>query len=181
MSNYEIFLKNHKVKFYSRFGWLIIIINFFVIAYLTYVLDKLSMNKLPLMVLAVVILISLYFTIVKKNDLADLKHLVPFCIILPAWINLDFPWIAGLNAVLFLMSLIAGKTPVIYIDDREIFYPSFPKKKIKWNELTNMILKDGYLTIDFKNNKLIQQLVDETQTRIDEKEFNEFCQQQLNK
>ncbi|MEO5892804.1 MAG: hypothetical protein ABIQ31_21320 [Ferruginibacter sp.] len=45
----------------------------------------------------------------------------------------------------------------------------------QWNEFSNIILKDNLLTIDFKNNKLIQVSIDESKMTIDEKEFNEFC------
>jgi hypothetical protein len=40
-------------------------------------------------------------------------------------------------------------------------------------------MKDGVLTIDFKNNKIIQQSIDEARSSVNEKEFNEFCQKQL--
>ena len=45
----------------------------------------------------------------------------------------------------------------------------------------NVIIRDGLLTLDFKNNKLIQVLVgkDRTDHNIDEKEFNDFCSKQL--
>jgi hypothetical protein len=33
--------------------------------------------------------------------------------------------------------------------------------------------------MDFKNNKLLQQLIDENSISINEKEFNDFCKEQL--
>jgi hypothetical protein len=44
-----------------------------------------------------------------------------------------------------------------------------------------MIIRDGLLTLDFKNNKLIQALVivQENESALDEKEFNDFCRAQL--
>ena len=44
-----------------------------------------------------------------------------------------------------------------------------------WNEFSNIILKDGLLTLDFKNNKLIQVAIDEEKTAVDVNEFNGFC------
>jgi hypothetical protein len=43
------------------------------------------------------------------------------------------------------------------------------------------MIKDGLLTIDFKNNRIIQQQIANISSGIDEKEFNDFCRQQLNK
>ncbi len=45
----------------------------------------------------------------------------------------------------------------------------------KWSEISNVVLKDNLLTLDFKNNKLIQVAVDEKHTTTNEQEFDEFC------
>jgi hypothetical protein len=68
----------------------------------------------------------------------------------------------------------------VQVERENIIYPSFPKRTILWNELQNIILKDGILTIDFRNNKVIQQELEEDDM-VNEKDFNEFCRQQLNK
>ncbi len=63
--------------------------------------------------------------------------------------------------------------------DEGIVYPSFPEKNIQWNQLHNVILKDEVLTIDFKNNKLLQAQIDINTIQPNETSFNIFCQQQL--
>ena len=44
------------------------------------------------------------------------------------------------------------------------------------------MMKDGLLTLDFKNNKLIQVFInkDRNDHDIDESDFNDFCRRQLN-
>ena len=42
-------------------------------------------------------------------------------------------------------------------------------------------VKDVYKSFDFKNNRIIQQQVADISSTINEKEFNDFCRQQLNK
>lgn len=96
-----------------------------------------------------------------------------------AWINTGNYFLAAVTVVFELLSFYSLRKQVIIISKDIIFYPSFPPKKILWNKLNNIILKDSILTIDLKNNKIIQQLIDETQIVINEKEFNEFCRQQL--
>ena len=32
----------------------------------------------------------------------------------------------------------------------------FPGKKYQWDQFSNVVLKDNILTLDFKNNKLLQ-------------------------
>ena len=48
-------------------------------------------------------------------------------------------------------------------------------KSYNWSEFSNVILKDELLTLDFKNNRLIQLVVDVNFTPVNEIEFNEFC------
>jgi len=43
-----------------------------------------------------------------------------------------------------------------------------------------VILKDGILTLDFKDNKLIQkEVLDDDEPEAEEDEFNEYCQSKL--
>jgi len=50
------------------------------------------------------------------------------------------------------------------------------KKKIPWIALDTVILKDGLLTVDFKDNTLIQkEVLDDDDPDADEDEFNEYC------
>ena len=51
---------------------------------------------------------------------------------------------------------------------------TFYSKLYQWQELSNVILKDNLLTLDFKNNKVLQLEVEEKEN-FDEKMFNEFC------
>ena len=45
----------------------------------------------------------------------------------------------------------------------------------QWTEFSNIVLKDSLLTMDFKNNKLIQVNVDESEAPMDETAFNSYC------
>lgn len=88
---------------------------------------------------------------------------------------------AGITLLFDIFSKITTRNLEVAFTKNDIQYPSFPIKKIKWDEVAQVILKDGLLTIDFKSNKIIQQTIDEIKTPVDEKEFNDFCRQQLNK
>jgi hypothetical protein len=53
----------------------------------------------------------------------------------------------------------------------------FPKT-ISWSELNNVIIKDDLLTMDFKNNKVIQRYTDDEEDdeyEVESDEFNEYC------
>jgi len=69
--------------------------------------------------------------------------------------------------------------PEYAFDSEMIILNSFPQKQYDWNEINNIVLKDGLLTIDLKNNKLIQKEVNDEVLPSDEHDFNEFCRQRL--
>jgi len=90
---------------------------------------------------------------------------------------------AKLMALIYIIACAIEKPvklqPEIAFDKEEILFNSFPKKRFTWNEVSNIILKDGLLTIDLHNNQLIQRQVDATVNPETEAEFNEFCNSQL--
>jgi hypothetical protein len=60
-----------------------------------------------------------------------------------------------------------------------IMKTNFPKREFDWSVLNNVVLKDYILTLDFKNNKLVQAEIENKD--VDEKEFNSFAAFQLQK
>lgn len=70
----------------------------------------------------------------------------------------------------------------IGFDEKEIVFNGLWAKKIQWSELNNVIIKDGILTIDFKNNRLFQKEtddLDDDEYEGEEAEFNTWCVRQL--
>jgi len=103
-------------------------------------------------------------------------------------------WSKGLSLVAFSHAIIAGVLVLlmIYLKRREngeliivsisnVILPGLTRQRIvEWNELSNVIKRDDLLTLDFKNNKLMQvQILDADD--VSEDEFNQFCRQQLNR
>lgn len=87
-------------------------------------------------------------------------------------------------AVVYLLAVILEKQAKfpqeVAFDKESVVVNSFPKKYFYWKDIANVVLKDGILTIDFHNNKLIQKEI-ETQASIKlEEEFNDFCRHKLN-
>ena len=80
-----------------------------------------------------------------------------------------------------LLDFIAHKKLVVHVTDKTIVVPFILQKEVNWDEVNNVILKDGLLTIDFKNNKLFQHIILNSDEDISEKEFNDFCKHQMNK
>ena len=107
-----------------------------------------------------------------------------FALLLAAWgwfMSPSVPWLS----ILFLIAAIIEKpvkiTPEYAFDDDGIISNSFPQKKYSWVEMKNVVLNSGMLTLDFKNNKLIQKEVNDAVPDNVEKEFNAYCKLQLSK
>jgi hypothetical protein len=73
-------------------------------------------------------------------------------------------------------------SPEIGFSRDHVRFNGWPEKKYNWSEFSNIILKDGILTIDFRNNKLFQKETDDSENPDydgTEEEFNDFCAEQL--
>ncbi len=97
-------------------------------------------------------------------------------------------WIVGFQrnifmAILYALAAILEKQvkfpPEIGFSESEISFNSLPRKTLQWSDVTNVVIKDGLLTIDQKNNKLYQKEIDGDVTAEIEAEFNAFCKEQI--
>jgi hypothetical protein len=99
------------------------------------------------------------------------------------WIGM--PFFRWMSAVFVVFALFEGqaKYPLeIGFSAEQIVLNTLIKKKISWSELDSVILKDGILTLNFKNNRIFQKEVpDENESDADEQEFNRYCREQLEK
>ncbi|NCI46506.1 hypothetical protein [Sediminibacterium soli] len=91
----------------------------------------------------------------------------------------DWKWVAAI----FILSAILErqvKFPIEYaFDEKQVVFNSLPKRMYDWKELNNVVLKDGLLTIDFKNNRIIQKEINEHISDKLETDFNDFCRRCL--
>lgn len=178
MKQYTFILNNEKEGSYRRISVLLLIINFISIVYVTYLKD---FTKWGPLIFALIAAFSVFASFYFKNKNERITLSAAFFLFSLAWQTGAY-WVpAALNLVFLILNGIVFQKPIVSINEDQITYPALPKRQFRWSELNNIILKDGLLSIDLKNNRLIQQLIDESQTKIDEKEFNEFCRQRLNK
>lgn len=184
MQQFEFTLPNENKKLYDRFALLLFLLNVAGIVLKMFFIHKREESSLSLYLSVAALLLLTYPNIlVYKNKVR--RYLKPFAGAAIAvslyWFWLG-PWWAGLLVlILTLFYIIAQRELKIEVGTSQISYPSFPKKNIKWHELNNLILKDGLLTIDFKNDKIIQHYPVTKMKPVNEKDFNEFCMQQLKK
>ena len=97
------------------------------------------------------------------------------------WIGM--PYLQWLIIPFFVMAMMEAqaKYPLeIGFYSEGVVLNSLFNKKIPWSSLHSVILKDGLLTLDFMNNKLIQkEVLDDDDPDAREDEFNDYCRSKL--
>jgi hypothetical protein len=97
------------------------------------------------------------------------------------WMKMPyFQWLAFVFIMLALLEYQAKYAIEIGFSDKEVVINSLFKKRYQWKQLSNIVLKDGLLTLDFTNNRILQrEIEDDGESEADEDEFNEYCRRQL--
>ncbi len=84
-------------------------------------------------------------------------------------------WMAGLFLIAALLEKQVKFPQEIGVDDSGITFNTLPQKEYEWKEINNLLLKEGILTVDYKNNKLFQQEIESEISPALEREFNQYC------
>jgi uncharacterized integral membrane protein len=97
------------------------------------------------------------------------------------WMKMPFfQWLSLVFIILALLEYQAKYSVEIGFSDKEVVVNTFFKKRYSWARFSNIVLKDGILTLDFSNNKVWQrEIEDDEEDDADEEEFNQFCRNQL--
>ncbi|HAK12389.1 MAG TPA: hypothetical protein DCO78_10825 [Chitinophagaceae bacterium] len=88
-------------------------------------------------------------------------------------------WLAVLYVAAGIAEGLAKFPEEIGFNTDQVVFNTLPKKVYNWNEFSNVLIRDGVITIDFKNNRLFQKDLQEPVYASLEKEFNTYCQEQL--
>ncbi len=182
MQQFQITLKNEKTRLHNLISWIIVFLHIVTFSYLAlFIKDKSMQAGVITSLILLLLCFLLRFILIEKKSRWYPGFTSFYTLLMISWISIGFYWLVLIPAIFDILSAIVGRKLVSTFSEVKIVYPSFPSKTFEWEKLNNVILKDGLLTIDLKNNKLIQQFVDESVNSVNEKEFNDFCRQQLNK
>ena len=178
---FVVTLKNRNQKLVDRFSSLIMAISA-----ILFIQSIIIAKEINYILSAILLIMIIAFTVEIRKQIKQGKPVsfrIPLLLTAVAWIAM--PYMKWLSAPLVLLAFIEkqAKFPLeVGFTDEEITLNTLIKKRFLWNEFNNIVLKDGFLTLDLKNNKLIQQeVLDDEDDDGDEDEFNEYCRQQLSK
>lgn len=121
------------------------------------------------------------YTILKKRKKGEAFFRLGLFICAVGWVvgperNM---WMAILYAAAGLLEKQVKFPAEIGFSDTEISFNTIPRKVLQWNEIKNVVIKDGLITIHQKNNKLTQKEIEGYVTADIEREFNDFCRRRI--
>lgn len=177
--DFVVVLKNRNQRAVRLTGMLLSLFSLFLFLYRSFWQNGSRMNLLFFFA----ILILMTWTILQIRK----KERVRFALLLSiAGFGLlgvqPFSWLGFIFIVMAFLEKEAFKAQEIGFSRKHIRMDGMIKKDYEWSELSNVMLKDGILTMDFMNNKLFQREADDADDPEydgSEDEFNEFCASQL--
>ncbi len=94
-----------------------------------------------------------------------------------AWVTASQWAMAGTMLLIYLLHIQSMKQHSIRFDAAGLRI-NFPwPHQVQWQAVEFIVLKDGLLTLEYKNGRVLQQPI-EKDPALTEANFNEFCQQQ---
>lgn len=175
---FDIVLKNEKIKSYRAIALIVLLLNLAIFILMLFYDAYRYEAASAILLTGIYIFMRLYF--IRKYRQGNYLDQVLFFVLAGCWLGLqNYYMVAALAIVGALYHLSLQKLLFVFTPEK-VSKLNFPGKDYSWNSLNNVILKDNILTVDFKNNRLIQAEVEDP-NKIDEKKFNGFARQQLKK
>lgn len=182
MNHFELALKNEKLLYYHRMAVLLLIINFAAFIIVSIYAATSSTRTFAIVGIAVstIGLAMAYWQYATVKDASNKKNVIGLIFAAVCW-GLMQSWVPAVICLLVqVFYSISTKKQIVKVINEGVQYPAlFATTLAKWNQLNNVVLKDGLLTIDFKNNKIIQAEITEQNPGVNEQEFNQFCNAHL--
>ena len=177
MQQFEIIIKNDKVKLYRTIAKIFLLLNFavfiFLLFYETYRYPSIAF------LIAFILYLLLRQYLFRKGHVNNILDEFVFFIPAAGWLGMH-NYMIGIGCILMGLLYKLSLQEIKFVFGHEnIIKMNFPQKRIDWDLLNNVILKDNILTLDFKNNRLLQAEVEKN--GINEIDFNSFAKLRMTK
>ena len=184
MDKFSIILPNDKAGTYKVVTIIMAVINIIGFEYFSFsihVAEDSQLHMLSTIGASMSLPPLIWFLFFKKGRISNVGYvIISLFTAAIIWMLIGFYLIAFLLSLFAYSGLMSLRKLTIEFSDLYIVYPSFPRKKFYWEDVSNLILKDNILTIDLKNNKLIQcTIMDSDNVALNEETFNTFVQQRI--
>ena len=177
MKTFAIEIPNERLKTYSKVAFIILTLNFLGFGYV-FIRTIGNTSFIALAALIINAIPWLYFLLNKRHIKSPVLELILITSSI-IWVYFGNFWMGIMMLLFAVMSFFTNKKTIIAVDTDGVRYPSFPTKKYVWNEITQVMCKDDILSIDLKDNKLLQLNIEKNFAEsFNANEFNDFCRLQ---
>lgn len=180
--HYKIEIPNEKAATYKVVTFIIALINIAAFCYIYF--NETNQAKLRFAILGAILSVTAFvFYIIqnKTKNLQTFKIEISFIILAVIWFMCGDYWLALPMLLFGVLGTFTNKPILLRFDQAGMLYPSFPARFYRWEEIDFVLLKDGILTIEMKNNRISQFTLSKQETgRVDENIFNKFCSTRIN-
>ncbi len=177
---YVVTLKNTSSRYIDRFSLLLLTISVLLFAREQYFSSNI---KIAYLFGAIAISAITGWNIYQQRKLhRTVYYNSALFIAAIGWVTM--PWLNWLFIPFALMGLFErqAKNPLeVGFTDTEIAINTLIRRRYKWTDFNNVVLKDDLLTLDFTSNRLLQRETIDEEGDAEEDEFNDYCRKQLRK
>ena len=178
MYDYLITLKRPDYKVIDIFSQLLYLVAFSAFIFFA----SRSANVVNMYWLAALVILIAFVVVNHKKKKEGLAYFTPGLAIAAV------TWLIGEHSNWIMFALFAACTLLerelkfkkeVGFSGEEVVFNTLFKKRYGYNDFKNILIKDGLLTMDFCNNKIVQHEIDGDVSKEIEEEFNLFCKTQI--
>jgi hypothetical protein len=174
---YVVTLRNEKRRTVDIVSIMAVVVS--AVAFSVMLIEQSPFNYIFLAAV-VLIVAGLGYNIYNRRNPAGLKFGRLLLIAGLTWFAMPFAQWIGLLLLLLAFLERPAKLPLeVGFNEDRIVLNTIIRRRFSWDEMNNVMLKDGILTLDFKNNKLVQKETIDEEGDADEDEFNAWCRERL--
>lgn len=176
MEKIDFYVPNNKVRWYKLIAIFFLLFNLIAFGLLMFY-ELYQKSALWMMAILVGFMIAKWFWVKNKTSRQWIDESVYFISFI-CWMTLLFYILALICLAMGILFLISKKEIHFVLDEEGVTKQNFPAKFYPWNVFSNVILKDGLLTLDFVNNHFMQFEVKNPQS-ISETDFNKMVSEKI--
>ena len=181
MDQFVFTLKDNNQKAFNSFFWFLFFLHLIAAAVIAVNPSNSYQKNTAVLSIAVFLVVTAVFYLLKNKFKQKNYQLVLFVAMGLFWLALAawLPAVIVTIAIIFAFFILQKRSRAIFSTENIIITRSLFKKTYSWAAVQNAVLKDNLLSVDFKNNHLLQVELAADNIPIDENSFNQFCKLQL--
>jgi hypothetical protein len=176
--DFVVTLKNNSRKYVDNFSLLLLVISVLLFLREQWLSPNIKITYL-FGAIAIIAVIGWNLYQQEKNHKTVFYNNALFLAAI-GWVTMPFlSWLFIPFSLLALFEKQAKHPLEVGFTDSHITINTLIRRRHQWRDFNNIVLKDDLLTLDFKNNRLLQRETVDEEGDAEEDEFNLYCQQQL--